>query len=94
MVVLAGTNGPFSGTPDRVRGTSGREHAARNRLRGAATQIALRTGVYVTRSATNKEQLGTALNGLEAIAQAHALLPGVVLMDVSMPEMDGIEANG
>jgi PAS domain S-box-containing protein len=37
--------------------------------------------------------VGEAANGLEAIAQAHALRPDVVVMDVSMPEMDGIEAT-
>jgi signal transduction histidine kinase/ActR/RegA family two-component response regulator len=37
--------------------------------------------------------VGEAANGLEAIAQAHMLRPDVVLMDVSMPEMDGIEAT-
>jgi len=37
--------------------------------------------------------VGEAVNGLEAIAQAHALRPDVVVMDVSMPEMDGVEAT-
>ena len=37
--------------------------------------------------------VGEAVNGLEAIAQAHTLRPHIVLMDVSMPEMDGIEAT-
>src|SRR5262245_17525105 len=37
--------------------------------------------------------VGEAANGFEAIAQARALHPDVVVMDVSMPEMDGIEAT-
>jgi PAS domain S-box-containing protein len=37
--------------------------------------------------------VGEAGNGLEAIAKAHALRPDVILMDVVMPEMDGVEAT-
>lgn len=37
--------------------------------------------------------LGTATNGREAIEQARKLKPAVILMDVRMPEMDGIEAT-
>ena len=37
--------------------------------------------------------MGEAGDGLKAIAEAHALRPDVILMDVSMPGMDGVEAT-
>jgi two-component system, NarL family, response regulator LiaR len=40
------------------------------------------------------EVVGEAENGAEAIKQAHALKPDVVLMDLLMPVMGGIEAIG
>ncbi|MEU2429116.1 MULTISPECIES: response regulator transcription factor [unclassified Streptomyces] len=39
------------------------------------------------------EVIGEAVNGREAVAQVTALRPDVVLMDIRMPEMNGIEAT-
>ena len=51
----------------------------------------------VFRSLLEKRQelrvVGDASDGLEAIAQAHALYPDAILMDVSMPGMGGVEAT-
>ena len=38
--------------------------------------------------------IGEAANGREAVEQAAALQPDVVLMDVTMPELDGVGATG
>jgi two-component system alkaline phosphatase synthesis response regulator PhoP len=37
-------------------------------------------------------QISTASNGKEAVAKAKSVLPDLIIMDVMMPEMDGIEA--
>jgi two-component system, NarL family, response regulator NreC len=37
--------------------------------------------------------IGQAGNGVEAVATAQELRPDVVVMDISMPEMDGLEAT-
>ena len=36
--------------------------------------------------------VGEATNGLEAVGKASELVPDVILMDLRMPEMDGVEA--
>ena len=41
----------------------------------------------------NIQVVGEAANGREAIERVRQLKPDVVVMDVSMPEMDGIEAT-
>ncbi|MDG6102992.1 response regulator transcription factor [Dactylosporangium aurantiacum] len=38
--------------------------------------------------------VGEAANGAEAVARARATRPDVVLMDIRMPELDGIKATG
>ncbi len=42
---------------------------------------------------TDIDVVGTASNGHEAIASVGELRPDVVLMDLSMPELDGVEAT-
>lgn len=44
-------------------------------------------------AAAETEVVGTAGSGAEAIAQTAALTPDVVLMDIQMPDMNGIEAT-
>ena len=44
--------------------------------------------------ADDLEVVGTAVDGAEAIELAEELRPDVVLMDISMPDVDGIRATG
>ena len=39
------------------------------------------------------EVVGTAADGVVALSKVHALTPDVVLMDIGMPRLDGIEAT-
>ena len=54
----------------------------------------VRKGIRVLLSTERDLQvIGEAGNGAEAVAQAQALHPDVILMDLVMPKMDGIEAT-
>jgi PAS domain S-box-containing protein len=84
-------------------GAGGQERLAYDSATGAPTSLRIliaddhpvaRTGLRELFSKRPPLQVvGEAANGVEAISQAIALQPDVVVMDVSMPEMNGIEAT-
>jgi Response regulator containing a CheY-like receiver domain and an HTH DNA-binding domain len=54
----------------------------------------LRTGLRLMLSnVPNLEVVGEATNGREALTKAEELKPDMVIMDITMPEMNGIEAT-
>jgi DNA-binding NarL/FixJ family response regulator len=60
----------------------------------ADDQALVRTGLRtILEDAGGFDVVGEAADGLEAVGQAAALRPDVVLMDVRMPRMDGIAAT-
>ncbi len=59
----------------------------------ADDHIVVRQGIRaLLATETDIEVVGEAENGREAVAEAERLRPDVILMDLVMPEMDGIEA--
>jgi RNA polymerase sigma factor (sigma-70 family) len=58
----------------------------------ADDQALVRTGFAMILTAAGIEVVGQAANGLEAIAATRRLRPDVVLMDIRMPDLDGLEA--
>ncbi len=56
----------------------------------ALTRVGIKT---VLKREADLDVVGEASNGEEAVAQAEALKPDIILMDVGMPILDGIQAS-
>jgi DNA-binding NarL/FixJ family response regulator len=57
-------------------------------------QALVRTGFrMIINTEPDLQVIGEAADGRQAITEAHRLQPDVVLMDIRMPEMDGVEAT-
>jgi DNA-binding NarL/FixJ family response regulator len=59
----------------------------------ADDQELIRTGFRLILTARGIEVVGEAADGVEAVAAERRLHPDVVLMDIRMPTMDGLEAT-
>jgi DNA-binding NarL/FixJ family response regulator len=59
----------------------------------ADDQALVRSGFAMILSAAGIDVVGEAANGREAIAAVRRLRPDVVLMDIRMPELDGLAAT-
>ena len=88
-VAPSGAGGPRDSPRRRRRASAGAQDSPRRRscCRSQGVPRAVAGAARVSASWAKPA------TDIEAIAEAHALRPDVILMDVSMPRMDGIEAT-
>jgi len=99
------TEGPTNATPNRTANTTPSATDRRStgpsatpntpiRVLIADDQVMVREGFSVLLGAMpDIEVVGEAVNGRDAVERVRELAPDVVLMDIRMPEMNGIEAT-
>jgi len=93
-VLAAGTTGASAPIVPGAARTAADGRRERIRILLADDHAILRQGlITMLRSEPDMEIVGEAANGHEAVELARALEPDIVLMDVSMPQGDGIEAT-
>ena len=84
----------FGGSLERGRQSDPLEDKLRIRVLLVDDHALVRNGLSsVLRYHTELQVVGEAADGQEAVALAVALKPDVVVMDVNMPRMDGVEAS-
>ena len=89
-----GMNGPVNKKTERVRGSIGSQEST-IRVLVTDDHAMVRQGLCSVLDQYSEIQVvAEAANGEEAVALADQLKPDIVLMDVTMPKMDGIEATG
>lgn len=79
-------------TPDPAAGP-GTSPEPEPRVLIADDQDLVRTGFRMILTARGITVVGEAANGAEALAEARRLRPDVVLMDIRMPDVDGLQAT-
>jgi PAS domain S-box-containing protein len=84
----------FGSSPEPMRQSDPLEDKLRIRVLLVDDHALVRNGLSsVLRYHTELQVVGEAADGQEAVAMAAALKPDVVVMDVNMPRMDGVEAS-
>jgi CheY-like chemotaxis protein len=70
------------------------EHNDKIRILVADDHVVMREGLAgILRNQPDLEVVAQAENGIEAVQMADRTVPDVILMDITMPEMDGIAAT-